>query len=519
VKLPSTKENPALVIAFVRRAVTICICLAVALVVAYWIGTGQTGYLKIVAGLTIVTFVAAGLRQRAWVLIPIGWMLGGSCLWIPFHFSFRDVAVLLAACAYVSFRVLTHADVRRSIHILDCILTLIVINTIIDFVHHPVGLQVFGSQVIGGRGYVNVVLAVLAYRVIVRLPDSIRPVSWIPYFILAGTAVVTMFNIIVYVAPSTTPYVYMLYGAVDYSEYARSPLAVSPVTRVLGLRDFGYTLVLVLCALYPPKTLLNPLRVRFYLLIVGFVLVLISGFRSTLGGILAAVAISSLLHQGWRGVLTTFLAGGLVLGTVTFGQGRLYELPPGVQRAFSFLPGRWSPLVVTDAERSSQMRFDWWRQIVKEGVIKDWVFGDGMGVAEKEFENLSSRTTFLEWYQLTGGFHNGPLTTIRFAGLIGLVLFYTFMITAAIYAVKCARLCRGTSLEPAAIFLAIQLIWIPIYYTFVFGAYDQDLPQEVFLVALLLLLLRMIPQARAAATEPRLPQPMPPPPAAVPALR
>lgn len=72
VKLPSTKENPALVIAFVRRAVTICICLAVALAVAHWIGTSQTGYLKIVAGLTVVVLVAAGLRQRAWVLIPIG---------------------------------------------------------------------------------------------------------------------------------------------------------------------------------------------------------------------------------------------------------------------------------------------------------------------------------------------------------------------------------------------------------------------------------------------------------------
>jgi hypothetical protein len=281
----------------------------------------------------------------------------------------------------------------------------------------------------------------------------------------------------------------------------------------MGLRDFGYTLVLVLCAFYPPKTIFNPGRVRFYLLIAGFVLVLLSGYRGTFLAILAAMAISSWLHQSWRGFAITFLAGGLVLSTVLFGQGRLYELPPAIQRGLSFLPGQWSPIVLADAENSSQSRFEWWRQIIKGDVVKDWVFGDGMGLAGKEFENLSSQTTFLEWYELTGGFHNGPLTTIRFAGIIGLVLFYTFMIVACIYAVKCVRLCRGTSLEPAAIFLAIQLLWFPVEFTLVFGAYDVELPEEILLVALLMLLLDMSSRARAAAAVPRAAQPMTPTPA------
>jgi hypothetical protein len=515
VKLPSTKENPALVIAFVRRAVTICICLALALVVAYWIGTGQTGYLKIAAGLTIVALVSAGLRQRAWMLIPIAWTLNSSCLLIPLHFSFRDVAILLAVCAYISYRVLTHEDMRRPTHLLDCLLVLIVINTIIDFARHPAGLLVFGSVTIGGRGYINIALAVLAYWVIVRLPDSMKPVSWIPYLVLAGPFFVAVLNIIVRIAPSTTPFLYMFYGGVDYSGYVVSPLAEPEVTRFMGLRDLGYTLVLVLCALYPPKTIFNPARVRFYLLILGFLLVLISGFRSTLLAIVAAMAISAVLYQGWRGFLITSLAGGLILATVTFGQGRLYELPSGVQRAFSFLPGRWSAVVLKDAENSSQSRFDWWRRIIQEDVIKDWAFGDGMGMAEKDFESLSSQTTFFEWFTITGGFHNGPLTTIRFAGIIGLVLIYTYSISAAIYAVKCVRLCRGTSLEPAAVFLAMQLIWFPVDFTFVFGAYDLELPNQIFLVALLMLLMRMAPQARAAAAAavPRAAQPMTPTPA------
>jgi hypothetical protein len=512
-KLPSTRENPALVIAFVRRVVTTCICVAVALVVAYWIGTGQTGYLKIAAGLAIVIFVAAGLRQRAWVLIPIGWMLSGSCFFIPFHFSFHDVTIMLAACAYVSYRVLTHDDMRRPIHILDCLLALIVVNTVVDFVRHPIGLQIFGSEMIGGRNYFNVALGVVAYWVVVRLPDSLKPVTWIPYFILAGTAVVAVFNFIVYIAPSTTPYVYALYGDVDYSEFARSPLISTEVSRFTGMRDFGYTLLLLLCALYPPKTLFNPLRVRSYLFLLGFVVVLLAGFRSSLLAILVAVAIGSLLHQGWRGFMITFLAGGLVLGTITLGQGRLYELPNGIQRAFSFLPGKWSPIVLADTEYSSQSRFDWWRRIISEDIIKDWTFGDGLGISEKSYENISSRTTFFEWYTESGAFHNGPLTTIHFAGIIGLVLFYCFSITAAIYSLKYVRYCRGTSLEPLAIFLALQLVWFPFEFTFIFGAYNTELPTEIFLVALLMLLMRMSSQARAAAAAPRVTQSMTPTPA------
>jgi len=518
-KLPDAKENPALVIAFVRRAVTICICLAIALVIAYWIGSGQTGYLKIAAGAAIVIFVAAGLRERAWILIPLGWMLIGNCFFIPFHFSFRDVSVLLAGCAYVSFRVLTHKDMRRPIQILDCILVLIVVNTIVDFVRHPAGLLVFGSETIGGRGYFTFALAMLAYWVIVRLPDSLRPVSWIPYFVLAGGSVVALLNLIVYIAPSTTPYVYTLYGGVDYSGYVASSLDTTDIVRLTGLGSFGYTLALVLCALYPPQTLFNPLRPRFYFLLLGLVAVLLSGFRSTLLSIMAALAIASVMRQGWRGLTMLSLIGGLALGILCFGQGRVYDLPRPVQRALSFLPGHWSDTVVANAEDSSQSRFEWWIRIIKEGVIKDWVFGDGMGLAEKEMENITSKTTFHEWYELTGGFHSGPLTAVRFAGCIGLVLFYWFMIVAAFQGVKCLRLCRGTSLEPAAIFVAIQLIWFPINFTFVFGAYDQDLPGEVFLVALLMLLLRMVPQARAAAAEPRLSQTLPFPPAVATALR
>jgi hypothetical protein len=517
--LPRATDPPVVVTAFIQRAITILVCIAISLIVAYWIGTSQIGYLKIAAGLTIVMFVAGGLRQRAWVLIPMAWAFSGASFFLPFNLSLHDAAILLVFSAYIGYRVLAQQEVRHPIHVLDCLLALLVINTIVDYAHHPAGLQVLGTEMIGGRAYFNIVLALLAYWVILRLPDSVKTVSRIPYFILAGTAVIAMLNIIVYIAPSTTPYLYSLYGGLDYSGFTRSALVDTEISRFTGLRDCGCTLVLVLCALYPPKTLFNPLRPRFYLLALGFTMVLLSGFRGGLLASMMALAISSLLRQGWRGFVMTFLAAGLVLGTVILGQGRLYELPTSVQRGFSFLPGNWSPIVAADAESSSQTRFEWWRQIIQEDVIKNWWFGDGFGMSEKDSENINGKTTFFEWFTLNGSFHNGPLTTIRFAGVIGLVLFYTFIIAAGIYAAKCVRLCQGTSLEPTAIFLAIQLIWFPVEFTFVFGSYDVQLPTEIFLVALLMLLMRMSARARATTAAPRAAQPMTPMPTVAPALR
>jgi hypothetical protein len=258
-----------------------------------------------------------------------------------------------------------------------------------------------------------------------------------------------------------------------------------------------------LCAYHKPQVLFNPLRPWFYALLVGFAAVMASGFRTTFLGLAAMLAIGAWLHQGWRGFAMAAITAGLLLAAVLAGQGRLFELPPPIQRSLSFLPGKWSPVVLADAERSSESRFEWWHMIIEEHLIKDWWLGDGFGVSESDFEAVSRTTSAFDWFTLTGSFHNGPLTSIRYAGVVGMLLFYAFMIAAAVYSAKCVRLCRGTSLEPAAIYVALPLLWTPVEFTFIFGSYDLQLPDHILAVALLLLILRMLTKARpTAAVQP-----------------
>ena len=51
------------------------------------------------------------------------------------------------------------------------------------------------------------------------------------------------------------------------------------------------------------------------------------------------------------------------------------------------------------------------------------------------------------------------------------------------------------------IFLSTQLIWYPVHFTFVFGSYDIDLTEMVFLTSLLSLAIRMITQAGVAVAQ------------------
>jgi hypothetical protein len=226
---------------------------------------------------------------------------------------------------------------------------------------------------------------------------------------------------------------------------------------------------------------------------------------------LASLGISGWLHRRWREVAGAAAIGTIALALLVLGQGRLYELPRTVQRSLAFLPGKWSEVVIADAESSSTWRFQLWKDVIDQGLIKDWWLGDGFGANLQDLLATLHASSYTDFATLTGSYHSGPLTAIRFVGIIGLVLLYVLTISAAWYAYQCVNECRGTILFPVAVFMAIQLIWWPIHYTFVFGGYDGYLPDTIFQIAILRLLIRLSEQmkeqalARARTPEATLP--------------
>ncbi|MGD0060338.1 MAG: O-antigen ligase family protein [Verrucomicrobiia bacterium] len=471
----------------IRRWITTAVCIVVAIVVAIWIAAGQFFFLALLAGVAVAAFVTVGLQRNAWILIVVAWSLTGSIHALSVPLETRDIVILVVTFSYLVQRVIGQTE-RRSTGVLGKLVAINCAYIAFTFVCHPVGLQTFGAETVGGRPYFKIFIAWCAYLIIAHMPDSYKSVTRIPLWLMASITVSAALALVVYIVPSITPYVWYFYSDIDVTDYLKGPAATAEVrgaNRFLALAPFGLMLVQVLSAYFPPRTLINPLRWRSYLLLLGFVAILASGFRNTLLFAVASLALGSWFHRGWRDVVIGGVIGTLFIAFLVFGQGRYFELPLSAQRALGSLPGQWDD-VIKDEVKISNSRWDWWRRIIEEGTIKNWWIGDGFGLTEKDYATISSgKAAFEDAATLTGSFHSGPLTAIRNVGVVGLILFYALMIVAAVYSVKCIHRCRGTPLLPVAIFLAIQLVWSPIHFALVFGSYDLQVTEHLFMVGLL----------------------------------
>lgn len=476
------------------RLTTLLAGFAFAVMIGYWLGNGQTFYLICFITISVVVLIILGMQRKAWILIPLTFLLTGGLGKLPIPLAPRDVGILLATSSYIAYRVLSHENLRPKPHILDLLVGLNVLYLGLTLYIHPVGFAIFGSHSVGGRPLVNISLALLAYWVMIRLPNNIKLISRIPYYILVSAIVLSGLSLLIFIVPSLTPAVSSWYSGLDNTAYIETRIGgPMGIERLKGLMYVGQQLFLLLCAYYSPATLFDPRRGRFYALLFATACILATGFRSLMPWAIAALVIGGWLYRRWRELIVAGFVAALFLTLLAFGQGRLYELPDGVQRTLTFLPGNWSRAVVIDAEDSSTFRFKIWHDVIEWGLIKDWWFGDGFGANLEDFVATyqAGRGQYSDLIVLTGSFHSGPLTAIRYVGICGLALLYLLAISTAFYSYRCVKECRGTILFPVAIFFAIQLIWGPIHYTFVFGAYEIYLPELIFQIACLRLLFRV----------------------------
>ena len=492
IHIPSGAEH-------VTRWVVVALALGLSLLVAFMIGEGKHTLLFLLGAVVFLVVGVMVLGRRAWVLIPLGWSLPAATGVLPISLSIRDSTIIVATCALITYRIISGISMRQKMHLLDRVLLVNLGYLMVTLVIHPVGFYSFGSEMIGARSVFNIGMAVVAYWILVRLPDSPRIASRVPLFVLAGALGITALHLASYVFPSLPRALPYLYAAVDITTFYQSPTLFGEVPRYQRLGDGGAAIVLVLCAYKSPRTLLNLFRPYPYLLLLGFVGILASGFRSILLWSTVCVCLSAWLHREWREMISVAIVGACLLLMVVLGHGRLYEIPLPAQRAMSFLPGKWSAAVTEEAESSIEVRFQWWRDIIKEDIIKNWWVGDGFGTRLEDVASVEAGKSGLVGMTTLGSFHSGPLTTIRYCGIFGLILFYVLTITCAVVAVRCVRQAQGTILLPLAVFLAIQFVWIPFHFTLVFGAYNVDMPQQIFLAGLLRLLIRMLDTYKPSA--------------------
>ena len=460
--------------------------------------------MRMVAGviaLIPVAIVFVKLKTNIWVLLPIGWYLAGSLPWLPLPFTVRDLCFLTVIFFFTLFYATRALPWKRKTGMLDYLIYINLAYLAVVFVRNPVGFWALQSSMVGGRPYFAIALAFCAFMILsrVRITESIA--GMFPLFFVVPAWIVAILDSVGLLFPQTAYALAMVYSGIGSmvlpgmgQEEARFG-----ETRFSAMINAGWTSVLALSAKYNPITMISPLYPgRVAMLCVAFGAIFLSGFRSTLLFGFVALLLSAVLRQ--RGKDLWIAAGALILVVVALisVQGTVLQLPRTMQRALSWLPGDWDQSTVAEAEASSRWRFEMWEWAWNdERILRDRVWGQGFGFSLDDMNLIASSLVAGEGgasrlggsdrenFMITGAFHSGPLSTIKYIGIVGLALYYPLMCYMAVCAWRLCRRAYGTKAFSLSLFVGIPIIYEPFNFIVVFGGLDHNFPQLLFWAGLL----------------------------------
>ena len=102
---------------------------------------------------------------------------------------------------------------------------------------------------------------------------------------------------------------------------------------------------------------------------------------------------------------------------------------------------------------------------------------------------------------LVGSFHSGPLSTIKYIGIVGLVLYYSLLCYMAYAAWRMCIRARNTKAFSLALFISIPIIYEPFNFLIIFGALENNYPQTLLWAGLLTMCNRYINVCEQSLTK------------------
>ncbi len=368
------------------------------------------------------------------------------------------------------------------------------------FFRNPVGINVLGGDRVGGRPYVDVALGVFAYLILRRETISPKMARLIPVVWLGGEAVNGLGGLVALYLPTLGSKIGMLYSGF-LPEFGKEDMAIEVgETRLVSLQSFGGTLVLFIVCSVNPTHLIRPqnfLKLGGYFL--GLLLIMLSGFRNALMNVFLVTALGAVLRDKFMGVFKVIVIVFTVgLSGVLLSYSSI-NLPWTFQRTLSFLPGNWDPTAVAAAKDSSEWRYEMWRiALSSDKYIHNKLLGDGFGISRPDYERMMDamaggvgfigESVTQERFMVSGQFHSGPVSSIRFVGYFGLILFLILLILLARYSYKMIVDSRNSAFQFISLFIGIPILIYPIFFLFVFGAYEVDLINALFYAGMLRLI-------------------------------
>ncbi len=502
---------------YVMSTVVIMIGLLIAVACGKLTASGEQRLLAIiVAGCIAVTGVLV-LRNRIWILIPMGWMLIGTCDTLPLPFRVVDFIVIYVTGAFMVLTAVRVVRTRAAFDSLDFWILALCLLLLFAFIRNPVGTHATGSEMVGGRPYFNAFIGFLAYLVLRRAPINSFYARQLPFYGLAAAAIVSMASATGTYFPNIGSHLAQYYSGFAPPDLTNSLMDDNSLHRGTGLSAIGSAGMLFLTSYCTPITLFIPVYpVRCLGAMLFSTANLLSGFRISVLGSFANILIVSWVRRRYKDILIISAVSFGIIGFLSLG---IVPLPLSAQRALSFFPGAWKREAVDDAESSTQWRIDMWKMILSEDKwIKNKWLGDGFGFSTYDLSIMESMAeggagfaggSVQEGFMIVGAYHSGPLSTIRYVGYVGLAVFFAFIVVSSVKVYRLINRTQGTKLFPVTLFIGLPILIKPLFFVFVFGAFDSDLPEAFFCAGMIRLLERAVEEyARDTRVEQNLAAPL-----------
>jgi len=485
--------------------IVIWVALLLGLLVAVMIGSAiGSSDMRVVAGVIAavpIAIIFVKLKTNIWVLIPIGWYLSGRLPWLPLPFTVRDLCMMTVIFFFTLFVATRAVPWKRKTGLLDYLIYINLAYLATVYVRNPAGFWAMQTSVVGGRPYFEIGLAFGAFMILSRVQITDFIARIVPLFFVIPAWCVGILDVIARLFPQTGYVLNSFYSGVGNSGLNSAFRQEEQLgeTRMTGLLHAGMSSVLALCARYNPITLISPLYpLRGTMFAVALIAIFLSGFRSILLFAMMAFLISAILRGRlkdlWISASVALLA---VVALITM-QGSVLQLPKTMQRALSWLPGDWDEVAVADADASSLWRFEMWEWAWNDDrILRDRTWGQGFGLSLDDMSLIAASLmagegggtrlggSDRENFMITGAFHSGPLSTIKYIGAVGFALYYPLMCYMAFFAWRLCARARGTKAFSLTLFVGIPIIYEPLNFIFIFGGLDSNYPQLLFWAGML----------------------------------
>ena len=212
-----------------------------AIVVGQNVAENNYSRLGMYVGVAVLAVGALGLKQNAWILIPICSGLGGSFGGGRLPASIAEMSVAFCFGLFVLFKALKVIPKFPRLNWCDKLLICNLLYLATVFARNPVGVDFIRSNLIGGRPYFAILLACCGFWVLQHVTIKPKLAKFLPILMCLGSLVNAVSGLVGYFAPNLGYRLANLYSGFMPGSEANpmEPVDTGRVERHQYLAGFG----------------------------------------------------------------------------------------------------------------------------------------------------------------------------------------------------------------------------------------------------------------------------------------